>query len=73
MKLWIDPSQPAPEGFIWVKTPEEARAAINHYERNMTDDSITINIRYDFQLKDTLFETSADPAYTFYTHGWEVK
>lgn len=27
MKLWLDDVRPAPEGFVWVKTAEEAIAA----------------------------------------------
>ena len=36
MKLWIDDVRPAPEGFIWCKTVEEAKAAICVLELHTT-------------------------------------
>lgn len=47
MKLWIDDLREPPIGYIWVKSVNEAKAAINHYEHNMADDSIIIDIDHD--------------------------
>lgn len=47
MKLWIDDLREPPVGYIWVKSVNQAKAAINHYKRNMTDDSIIIDIDHD--------------------------
>ena len=32
MKLWIDDVRPAPEGYIWVKSVNEAKKVIEHYK-----------------------------------------
>ena len=32
MKLWIDDVRPAPEGYIWCKSVNEAKAEIKHIE-----------------------------------------
>ena len=48
MKLWIDDMrQPPADDWIWVKTTNQAIAAINQYERNMNDDTIMINLDHD--------------------------
>ena len=47
MKLWIDDTRPAPNGYIWVKSVEAAKTAIWHYEHNMTDDNILIDLDHD--------------------------
>ncbi len=33
MKLWIDDVRPAPEGYVWCKSVDEAKAAIEDNER----------------------------------------
>ena len=33
MKLWIDDVRPAPEGYVWCKSVNEAKKHIEHYER----------------------------------------
>lgn len=33
MKLWIDDVRPAPEGYMWIRTTEEARMYIRVCER----------------------------------------
>ena len=35
MKLWIDDCRPAPEGYVWVKTVEEAISTITRYNREL--------------------------------------
>ena len=48
MKLWIDDMrQPPSEDWVWVRTTNQAISAINHYERNMHDDTITIDLDHD--------------------------
>jgi hypothetical protein len=36
LKLWLDDMRPAPDGFIWCKTVEEAKAAICVLELHAT-------------------------------------
>lgn len=31
MKLWIDDTRPAPEGYVWVHSVDEAKWIISHY------------------------------------------
>lgn len=33
MKLWIDDARPAPEGYVWTKSVEGAKAAICYFEQ----------------------------------------
>lgn len=33
MKLWVDDVRPAPDGYVWLRTTEEARTCIRIYER----------------------------------------
>ena len=41
MFLWVDDVRiPPSDHWIWVKSVNEAKAAINCYERNMTDECI---------------------------------
>lgn len=35
MKIWIDDVRPAPEGYVWVKSVNEAKDAIKGCERNV--------------------------------------
>ena len=32
MKLWVDDVRPAPEGYLWCKSVNEAKMKIKHYE-----------------------------------------
>jgi hypothetical protein len=48
MFLWVDDVRiPPSDHWIWVKSVNEAKAAINCYERNMTDECIYINLDHD--------------------------
>ena len=48
IKLWIDDLRTPPnDEWIWAKSVNEARAAINFYERNMSNDQILISLDYD--------------------------
>lgn len=42
MKLWVDDERPAPEGWTWVKTAEEATAALRDNE--VTDMSLDYSL-----------------------------
>ena len=42
MKLWIDDVRPAPDGYVWLRTTEEARTYIRICER--TPDLIPIEL-----------------------------
>lgn len=75
MKLWIDDVRPAPDGYIWIKTVEQAKSAIRHYERNMTDDTIIFDLGYDsdqdyIKILDWLEEKGiVDTGYFFHLHS----
>lgn len=84
MKLWIDDLRPAPSGYIWAKSVNEAKTAIWQYEHNMTDDNILIDIDHDagdyvseggdyIKLFDWL-ETKniVDTGYSFHIHSMNV-
>ena len=47
MKLWIDDIRPAPDGFIWCKSVNQAKAAITAYERQRSCDNILIDLDHD--------------------------
>lgn len=48
MYLWVDDIRKPPiEGAIWAKTVGEAITAIWFYERNMSDDTIIIDLDHD--------------------------
>lgn len=47
MKLWIDDVRPAPDGFIWCKSVNQAKAAINAYEHQYSCDTILIDLDHD--------------------------
>lgn len=75
MKLWIDNIEHAPDGYIQVKTVEEAKSAIHFYERNMTDDTIILDLGYDsdqdyIKILDWLEEKGiVDTGYFFRFHS----
>ena len=47
MKLWIDDIRPAPDGFIWCKSVNQAKAAITAYEHQYSCDNILIDLDND--------------------------
>ena len=48
MKLWIDDVRTPPNGdWLWAKSVNEAKAAINMYENNFKDDAILISLDHD--------------------------
>ena len=44
MKLWIDDIRPAPDGFIWCKSVNQAKAAITAYEHQYSCYNILIDL-----------------------------
>ena len=44
MKLWIDGIRPAPDGFIWCKSVNQAKAAITAYEHQYSCYNILIDL-----------------------------
>ena len=44
MKLWIDDCRPAPEGYIWLKSVNEARnyITLNEYHARSVEDCISL-------------------------------
>ena len=48
MKLWVDDvREPPSDKWIWARSVREARTAIHTYERQMSDDTITIDLDHD--------------------------
>lgn len=48
MKLWIDDVRRPPSlEWFWCQTVNQARSAIRMYEKNMQDDTITIDLDHD--------------------------
>ena len=47
MKLWIDDVRPAPEGYIWVKSVDEAKKIIREVDDRFWDSCEIIDIDYD--------------------------
>ena len=84
MKLWIDDVRPAPDGYVWVKSVEDAKAAIHYYERTMADDNIIIDLDHDagdyavdggdyIKLLDWLEAKGiVDTGYSFHIHSMNV-
>lgn len=84
MKLWIDDVRPAPDGYIWIKSVEDAKATIHYYERTMTDDNIIIDLDHDagdyavdggdyIKLLDWLEAKGiVDTGYSFHIHSMNV-
>lgn len=52
MKLWIDDIRPAPEGYIWVKSVNEAKDVIGQYADFINSIDVT-NVR-NFDLRKQL-------------------
>ena len=43
MKIWIDDIRPAPDGYIWIKSVNEAKKVITYYENLINIDVIDID------------------------------
>ena len=74
MKLWIDDIRPAPDGFIWCKSVNQAKAAITAYEHQYSCDNILIDLDNDadnyFRILDWLKEKNiVDTGYFFKIHS----
>lgn len=74
MKLWIDDIKPAPDGFIWCKSVNQAKAAITAYEHQYSCDNILIDLDYDaddyFEILEWLEEKNiVDTGYFFKIHS----
>ena len=74
MKLWIDDIRPAPDGFIWCKSVNQAKAAITAYEHQYSCDNILIDLDNDaadyFKILDWLEEKNiVDTGYFFKIHS----
>ena len=81
MKLWIDDIRPAPDGFIWCKSVNQAKAAITAYEHQYSCDNILIDLDHDagdyfndggdyFKILDWLEEKNiVDTGYFFKIHS----
>ena len=74
MKLWIDGIRPAPDGFIWCKSVNQAKAAITAYEHQYSCDNILIDLDNDaadyFKILDWLEEKNiVDTGYFFKIHS----
>ena len=74
MKLWIDDIRPAPDGFIWCKSVNQAKAAITAYEHQYSCDNILIDLDNDaadyFKILNWLEEKNiVDTGYFFKIHS----
>ena len=74
MKLWIDDIRPAPDGFIWCKSVNQAKAAITAYEHQYSCDNILIDLDNDaddyFEILEWLEEKNiVDTGYFFKIHS----
>lgn len=74
MKLWIDDIRPAPDGFIWCKSVNQAKAAITAYEHQYSCDNILIDLDNDgddyFKILDWLEgKNIVDTGYFFKIHS----
>ena len=74
MKLWIDDIRPAPDGFIWCKSVNQAKAAITAYEHQYSSDNILIDLDNDaadyLKILDWLEEKNiVDTGYFFKIHS----
>ena len=49
MKLWIDDVRPAPEGYVWCKSVNEAKAEIKNREYRL---QYFLNIEHEIELID---------------------
>lgn len=44
MKIWIDDCRPAPEGYVWIKSVNEAIRVIDRYADYLDPDMCSINL-----------------------------
>lgn len=51
MKLWIDDIRPAPEGYVWCKSVNEAKSMIMEVEE-MSNKPRLLDCNFDFELLD---------------------
>ena len=47
MKLWIDDIRPAPKGYLWAQSTNEAKAIIKYYIKDYWDNTIIIDLDHD--------------------------
>ena len=52
MKLWIDDVRPAPEGYVWKKSVDEAKWIIQYYETCSVEANECIAKIYSIELID---------------------
>lgn len=69
MKLWIDDIRPAPDGFIWCKSVNQAKAAITAYEHQYSCDNILIDLDHDAILNWLEEKSIVDTGYFFKIHS----
>ena len=83
MKLWVDDNRRPPSiDWLWCRTVNGAKSAIQTYESNMYDDTIVIDLDHDageyakngggdyIKLLDWLEEKGiVDTGYTFHIHS----
>ena len=74
MKLWVDDIRPAPDGFIWCKSVNQAKAAITAYEHQYSCDNILIDLDNNgddyFKILNWLEEKNiVDTGYFFKIHS----
>lgn len=84
MKLWIDDVRPAPEGYLWAQSVNEAKAIIKYYIKDYWDNTIIIDLDHDagdyafdgedyIKLLDWLeSENIVDEGFTFHIHSMNV-
>ena len=59
MKLWIDDVRPAPEGYLWIKTVDEAKTAIQFCEEQHAS-VLTLSEAAEIEMYKVGFEVIAD-------------
>lgn len=81
LKLWIDDVRPAPNGYIWVKSVNDAKTTIQMYRKSQSVGTIFIDMDHDagdyaydggdyIKLLDWLEEKNIpDANYTFHLHS----
>ena len=55
MKIWLDDDRPAPKGWVWVKTADEAIAVLDGMANASRADHIT-HMSFDHDLADVHYE-----------------
>lgn len=84
MYLWVDDIRPAPKGYIWARSVNEAKTIIEYYEHNISDEPMYINLDHDagefvkdggdyVKILDWLEESGyVDKRYAFHFHTMNV-